>query len=76
MKINALSDYITVELIDEPTKLILTEKPISPKGRVTSVGKKVRDIKVGDVIYYRARSSHSWRNQDFIRAEEVLAIEE
>lgn len=74
--LKALRDYITVELIDEPTKLIIMDKPASPKARVISVGSGVRDINPGDVVYYRARSGHTWQEQHFIKADEVLAIEE
>ena len=74
--IKALHNYITIEVIDEPAGKFIIEKDLSPKARVTSVGSKVRDIKPGDVIYYRARSGHEYNGQHFIKAEEILAIEE
>jgi len=70
----AHNDYITVELIEEPSTIIQPDKPLSPKGRVTSVGHKVHDIKVGDIIYYYARRGESYQGQEFIKASEVLGI--
>ncbi len=72
----AHNDYITVELIDEPSGVIIPDeyKNLSPKGRVTSVGHKVHDIKVGDIIYYYARRGESYQGQEFIKASEVLGI--
>lgn len=68
-----MHDYITVELIPEDEGLIkLINKPVSPKGRVTSVGDKVKDIQVGDIIYYVSREDVQYEGQEFIRANEVL----
>lgn len=71
-----LNNYITIELVDEPTKLILTDKPMSPKGKVVGIGTKVKeDIKIGDIIYYNARSGHEYKGQQFIKVDQILAVE-
>jgi hypothetical protein len=70
-----LHDYITVELIPEEDGAIITlNKPVSPKGRVTGVGDKVKDIKVGDIVYYVSREGIEHEGQEFIRADEVIGI--
>ena len=67
-----LHDYITIELIDEPSPIIQLQKPASPKGKVTGVSDKVKDISVGDVIYYNAKSGHEYNGQHFIKADQVV----
>ncbi len=68
-----LHDYIIVELIEEESPIILLNKDVSPKGKVTAISDKVKDIKVGDIIYYRAQE-HEYKGQHFIRADEVLGL--
>ena len=66
-----LHDYIAIELVDEPSSIIY-DKPASPKGKVTAVSDKVKDIAVGDIVYYYAKTGHEYKGQHFIKADQVL----
>lgn len=68
-----LNNYITLELIEEPSSIIILNKDASPKGRVTGVGTKVKsDIKVGDIVYYRAKTGHEHAGQHFVKEDEIM----
>lgn len=75
----AHNNYVLVKLIDEaPANGIIIPdayKDASPKGEVISKGHLVDDsIKVGDIIYYHAKTGIQYEDMEFIKAEQILAV--
>lgn len=71
----AHNNYIAVKLIDEEQGGVIIPdvyKNTSPKGEVVSVGHLVKDINVGDIIYYHATTGYKYDGQEFIEAEQVF----
>ncbi len=68
-----LNNYVTIELIDEPSPIIQLDKRASPKGTVTGIGTKVKaDLKIGDIVYYYAKTGHEYKGNHFVKEEEIL----
>jgi hypothetical protein len=68
-----LGNYITLELIEDPSSIIIVNKDASPKGKVTGVGTKVKsDIKVGDIVYYYMKTGHEYKGQHFVKESEIV----
>lgn len=68
-----LGNYITLELIEEPSSIIIMNKDASPKGKVTGVGTKVKaDIKVGDIVYYYAKTGHEYKQHHFVKEDQIM----
>jgi len=68
-----LGNYITLELIEDPSPIIIIGKDDSPKGKITGISPKVKtDLKIGDVVYYRAKSGHEYQGQHFVKHDEIM----
>lgn len=71
----AHNDYVTLELIDEPSLIIQTNKDKSPKGKVTSIGHLVKDVKVGDIVYYYASRGEPYMGHEFVKENQIICVE-
>lgn len=82
-KIQPLNQYILMNEIKKAKRsasgIILTTKEEKEKnqGKVTSIGKEVKDVKVGDVVIFETYKTTTFKydNEDYmlIKEEDVLA---
>lgn len=76
-----MNNYIAVKIHDSEEKthggILLPDqlKAVNPKATVMAVADNIKDVKVGDVVYYHERTRYEHDGWVLIDIDEVMAVE-